>query len=202
MHESIISFANTTFVWAHHFPPSSHTHFCAIFCVPSIPLCCNTYHSILVMAISRKGQGPVRTVPMHKTCPPHWFSPYTILCHFNALLWESIILVLPPPTCKAYPIAILLHAHFVIYAPPPSPLVYAIHHTILAMTTSCEGQALVCSGTVHNWAVYRPWRYLRLGSRGLERRLGCGLWGIYICIYIYIYIFTHIYIYIYIYTWG
>ena len=34
---------------------------------------------------------------------------YKILFHFKALLWESIILVLPPPTCKAYPTSILLH---------------------------------------------------------------------------------------------
>ena len=36
---------------------------------------------------------------------------------FKALLWESIILVSPLPTCKAYPIAILLHDdHWAIYA--------------------------------------------------------------------------------------
>ena len=46
-----------------------------------------------------------------------WVSPYKILSHFKALLWESIILVLPPPNCNAYPIAILLHAHFAIYVP-------------------------------------------------------------------------------------
>jgi len=35
-------------------------------------------------------------------------SIYKILFHFNALLWESIILVFPPPpsACKAYSIAI------------------------------------------------------------------------------------------------
>jgi len=40
---------------------------------------------------------------------------------FKALLWESIILLLPPPTCKAYPIATLLHDHCAIYAPPSTP---------------------------------------------------------------------------------
>jgi len=45
-----------------------------------------------------------------------------------------------PPTCKAYPIAILLHAHCAIYAPPPTPLVYAIHNTLLVMAISCKGQ--------------------------------------------------------------
>jgi len=35
-------------------------------------------------------------------------SLHKIVFHFKAVLWESIILFLPPPTtCKAYPIAIL-----------------------------------------------------------------------------------------------
>jgi len=45
---------------------------------------------------------------------------YKILFHFKALLWESIILCMPPATCKVYPIAILLHNHCTIYAPPPT----------------------------------------------------------------------------------
>ena len=67
-------------------------------------------------------------------------SLYKILFRFKALLWESIILVLPPSTCKAYPIAILLHDHCAIYALPPTSLSYAIHHTILVMAISCKGQ--------------------------------------------------------------
>jgi len=47
----------------------------------------------------------------------------------------------PPPTCKAYPIAILLHDHCAIYALPPTPRQYAIHDTILLMAISCKGQA-------------------------------------------------------------
>jgi len=46
-----------------------------------------------------------------------------------------------PFTCKAYPIATLMHGHCAIYAPPPTHPVYAIHHTILAMAISCKGQA-------------------------------------------------------------
>ena len=49
------------------------------------------------------------------------FSLYKILFYFNALLWESIILVLRPPTCTAYLIAILLHGHCAIYAPTSTP---------------------------------------------------------------------------------
>ena len=60
--------------------------------------------------------------------------------HFKALLWESIIFLLPPPYLKSYPIAILLHDHCAIYALQPTLLLYAIHHRILVMTVSCKGQ--------------------------------------------------------------
>jgi len=58
-------------------------------------------------------------------------SLYTILFHFKVLLWESIIRLLPPPICKAYPIVILLHDHCAIYAPPqPPPLVCHTSYSI------------------------------------------------------------------------
>jgi len=66
---------------------------------------------------------------------------YKILFHFKALLWESIILFMPPTTCKAYPIAKPSHDHCSICAPPPTSPFYDIHHTILVMAISCEGQA-------------------------------------------------------------
>ena len=46
----------------------------------------------------------------------------------------------PSPTCKAYPIAILLHDHCAMYAPPLTPPFYVIHHTILVIPISCKGQ--------------------------------------------------------------
>jgi len=51
----------------------------------------------------------------------------------------------PPPSCNAYPIAILLHDFCAIYAPQPTPppLLYAIHHTRLVMALLCKVQ--VCS---------------------------------------------------------
>jgi len=45
---------------------------------------------------------------------------YKILFHFNALLWESTILLWTPSTCKAYPFA-LLHDHCATYDPPTAP---------------------------------------------------------------------------------
>jgi len=50
-----------------------------------------------------------------------WLRLYKILCRFKVLLWESILLLLPPTTYKAYQVAILLHAHFAIYAPLTEP---------------------------------------------------------------------------------
>jgi len=49
-------------------------------------------------------------------------------------------LIAPPPTCNAYRVAILLHDYCAIYPPPPTPLVYAVHHRILVMAISCKGQ--------------------------------------------------------------
>ena len=72
---------------------------------------------------------------------------YKILSPFKALLCESIILLcLPPPA--AHPIGILMHDHRATYAPPPTPPLYAIYHTILVMAISCKGQH-VCVHSLH-----------------------------------------------------
>jgi len=47
-------------------------------------------------------------------------------------------------TCNAHAIAILLHGYCAMYPPPPpTSILYAIQHTILAMAISCKGQALM-----------------------------------------------------------
>jgi len=92
---------------------------------------------------SQKGGQPARAQqaagPTDTEEPPH-VGLYKILFHFKASLWQSIILLLPPPPTKAYPIAILLHDHCAIHARPLTPPVYAIHHTIFVMAISCKGQ--------------------------------------------------------------
>ena len=50
-----------------------------------------------------------------------------------------------PPTCKAHPIAILMHGHCAIYASSPTPPSDAILHTILVMAISCKGQRAPCA---------------------------------------------------------
>jgi len=45
-----------------------------------------------------------------------------------------------PSIYIAHTIAIVFHDESAIYDRHPTPLVYAIHHTILAMAISCKGQ--------------------------------------------------------------
>jgi len=71
----------------------------------------------------------------------------------------------PTPTCKAYPVAILLHGHCAIYAPPLTLLLYGIHHTVLVMAISCGGKRAVHrtsfirggGGGVAAWMYPLPW---------------------------------------------
>jgi len=70
-------------------------------------------------------------------------SLYKIFVSFEAFVHESIIPLLLTPTCLTHTIAILLHALCAIYDPPPTPLCYAIHHTILVMPISRKGQGAV-----------------------------------------------------------
>jgi len=67
---------------------------------------------------------------------------YKTLFHFEAVMWESIVLLLPPPTCTARTNAILLHVYCARYDAPPTPPLYAIHYTILVMAISCKGQVI------------------------------------------------------------
>ena len=68
------------------------------------------------------------------------FGLYKILLDLEAFVHEPILRALPPPTCIARTLAILLHVYCAIYDAPPTPLVYAIHHTILVIAISCKGQ--------------------------------------------------------------
>jgi len=66
---------------------------------------------------------------------------FTRSCFASKLYCGNPSSVYPPlPTCKAYPIAILLHDCWAIDALLPTPLLFAIHHTVLVMAISCKGQ--------------------------------------------------------------
>ena len=70
--------------------------------------------------------------------------------------------MLPPPTCKAYPIALLLHYH---WATPLTPPFYAIHLTILVMAISCKVKVYSKEGCEGK----------RASEREVERGLGLTL---------------------------
>jgi len=82
----------------------------------------------------------VREIFLKEFVPEFHLALYKILFYFEAFVHESIIRLLPPPTCIAHTIAILLHIYCAIYDALPTPLLYAIHHTILVMAISCKGQ--------------------------------------------------------------
>ena len=114
---------------------------------PHTMLYCNTCHTILLMAISGKGQvlSPLRRATHHVPCTRKRtrLSLYKILCRSKALLRESSILLFPPPLVnptllKYYCTTITQYTPS--YRPPP-PL-YVIYHTMLVMAISCKDQAL------------------------------------------------------------
>jgi len=68
-------------------------------------------------------------------------SPYKILFYFKTLLWESIILSLPPSHLQSLPYCNTIARPLRNIRPTPATLLlYAIHHTLLVMAISCEGQ--------------------------------------------------------------
>jgi len=54
---------------------------------------------------------------------------------------ESIIRVLPAPTCIARTITVLLHVYCAIYDAPPTPRLHAIQHTLLTMAIPFKANA-------------------------------------------------------------
>ena len=66
-----------------------------------------------------------------------------IVC-FEAVVHESTIFSVPPPTCIAHTVAILLQYDCAIYASPPTPPPFVCHtHTILMIPISCKGQCII-----------------------------------------------------------
>jgi len=64
-------------------------------------------------------------------------SLHKILYYFKSFSVGVNHPLIAPPTCKAYPIAILLHDYCAIYDRPPTSPVYADLDTILVMAISC-----------------------------------------------------------------
>jgi len=83
--------------------------------------------------------------------------------------------IAPPPACKVDPIAILLRGHCAIYTLPPTPLLYAKHHTMLVMAISCKGQIPVepCRAQA-NLASARYCHYYYCMVYGIKKEVGGG----------------------------
>jgi len=97
------------------------------------------------LARAAPGAGP----PRSRATWPAWSVPggapvghYKILFYFDAFVHNSIIRLLPPAICTARTIAMLVYVYCAIYDAPPTPLLYAIHHTIFVMARSCKGQGV------------------------------------------------------------
>jgi len=103
---------------------------------------------------------------------------------------ESMIIILPSPTCIARNIAILLYVYCALYDAPTTPLLYAIHHTILVMAISCKRPSprfggehkpfewgwrtvRLCSPCLWGWGAAVPAAVMLCPRRpGVERSLG------------------------------
>jgi len=73
---------------------------------------------------------------------------YKIFLYFESFVHESNLLLFLPPICIAHPVAILLHNCRAVNNPLSTLRLYAMHHTIVVITTSCKGQ------TVHYMRLY------------------------------------------------
>jgi len=98
-------------------------------------------------------------------------------------VYESNILLFPPPTCIGHTVAILLYDYWAVNHTSSTPLSYAINHTRLAITISCKGQAQTRS-------------LLSLEPAQTRRRV-----NMYIYLYLYLYIYIHIHIHTYLYLY-
>ena len=103
-------------------------------------------------------------------------SLYKILIHFKALLWHSMLLLVPPPLAKSTLFQYYCTTIAQSTPPPPTPLLYAIHYTLLVMAILSEGQVAPWPRALRK----DRWRYTR-ASENLTlvflRERVCGLIG-------------------------
>jgi len=105
--------------------------------------------------------------------------------YFEASVHESNIVMFPPPTCIGQTVALLLHDYWAVYEPPPTSLLYALHHIILVITISCKGQT------------FPPWWniYHERSERWVARTSLYVYIYAYICLFIYLYLYVCMYVY-------
>jgi len=82
-----------------------------------------------------------RKVPRRKHAQHATAWPLQDIHSLQRFYERAIQHLIPPHTCNAHTVAIVLHDYCARYASPLTLLLYAIHRTIMAMAISCEGQA-------------------------------------------------------------
>ena len=91
---------------------------------------------------SRASLQPRRISPTRRVYP-FWFS-LTRYCLTSKLYCGSpTSFYCPPPHLQSLPYCNTIARPLLNIRPPPTPLLYAIHHTILVMAILCKGQVLV-----------------------------------------------------------
>ena len=106
-------------------PPGDRTDYCSLYCDGGITL-------VFPVRLDAEERGFVSVrLPLAFTR-----DSFTSKLYCGSLSF----LCCPLQTCNACPVAILVHGHCAIYAPPPTLPLYAIHHTLLVMAISlCKG---------------------------------------------------------------
>jgi len=109
--------------------------------LPPRPYVLNTYEAAWQPAYRRCHVNP-KAVTEVRIClpPPPRLGLNKIFFYLAAFAHESTVFYCLPPICIAHTSAILLHDYCAIYDTPSTPLLYAIHRTILVMAISCKGQ--------------------------------------------------------------
>ena len=93
--------------------------------------------------------------------PPRcrWLGLHKIFVHSKAFLHQSIILLLTHPSALLTRLQYYCTSNVQYTTPHPTPLVVAIHYTILAMAISCKGQVACQVGTQPQIGLYKMFFY-------------------------------------------
>jgi len=84
---------------------------------------------------------------------------YKIFVYFEAVVHKAAI-SFPPPRLPALPTLVQYYCTIIgqYTIPLPTSCLFAIHHTILAITISCKGQSVLCKGMGGHHRRSEPYR--------------------------------------------
>jgi len=111
--------------------------------------------------------GPHLVLRLRARCAPRPSWPLPDIRLLQSFVHVRILPFLPLPICIAHSNAILLHDDCAIYDSPPTPLVYAIHHTQLVLAISCKGTSVSPSAPPYRVGLSPPRYHLPLRTAAL-----------------------------------